>query len=219
MANRELISAYFSVLHLPPLPVVVSRVDREDNTITDDNATESSHSVIACMLEFAMMAKNEKANNVRMLAQMDLLQTFNEQLSGVDLTTYPAEDLYRFYCEHTRLFINTFSSEGGSLGNTLRFKPFGYVAQNDKIHCAMRGYTKAQFKLHTGGKLDLFLDRSAQYDELVRKCAGWTQVRIEREGRQEGDLHQVVQEAEAEEGEVVEVAEAVEAPAAVEVAV
>ena len=38
-ANRELLSAYFSVLHLPPLPVVVNRVDREDNAVTDDNAT------------------------------------------------------------------------------------------------------------------------------------------------------------------------------------
>jgi hypothetical protein len=178
-ANRELISAYFSVFHLPPLPLVVSRVDREDNTITDDNATESSHSIIACMLEWAMMAKNDKANNERMKAQMELLQTFNEQLSGVDLTTYPAEDLYRFYCDHTLLFINTFSS----VGDTLRFKPFGFVAQNDRIHCAMRGYTKAQFKLHSGGKL--FLDRSVQYEELLRKYAGWTQERVERE-RQEG---------------------------------
>jgi hypothetical protein len=210
-ANRELISAYFSVLHLPPLPVVVSRVDREDNTVTDDNATESSHSIIACMLEWAMMAKNDKANNERMLAQMDLLQTFNEQLANFDLKTYPPDDLYQFYCHHTRLFVNTFSS----VGDTLRFKPLCHVAQDDKIHHAMRGYTHAQFKLINGMELSLYLDKSAQYAELLRKCAGWTQERIERETRQEGGQQQVAEDAEdteaaedaeaAEEGEVVEV--------------
>ena len=183
-ANRELLSAYFSVLHLPPLPVVVNRVDREDNAVTDDNATESSHSIIACMLEWAMMAKCDKANTERMLAQMRLLQAFNEQLSGVDLDSYPAEDLYRFYCDHTRLFINTFSS----VGDTLRFKPLGYVAQDDKIHEAMRGYTKAQFKLHTEGQHSLYLDRSAQYPELLKKCAKWTQERVLKESNEEGTL-------------------------------
>jgi hypothetical protein len=185
--------------------VVVSRVDREDNTVTDD---KSSHSIIACMLEWAMMAKNDKANNERMLAQMDLLQTFNEQLANFDLKTYPLDDLYLFYCHHTRLFVNTFSS----VGDTLLFKPLCHVAQDDKIHHAMRGYTHAQFKLINGMELSLYLDKSAQYAELLRKCAGWTQERIEREARQEGGPQQVAEDAEAaeereaaEEGEVVEV--------------
>ena len=36
--NRELRAMLFSVIHIPPLPSIVSRLDREDYSIVDDSA-------------------------------------------------------------------------------------------------------------------------------------------------------------------------------------
>jgi hypothetical protein len=181
-ANRELISAFFCVLHLPPMPVVVYRLDREDNSVVDDSATESSHCIIASMLEWAAMAKNDKANNQRLLAQTDLFEKFKAELLNLQLQTCPAAALYDFYCRHTRLYINTYAA---TMGETLRFKPLEYVAQGDKLHKNMQGYTKAQFRMFNGGDA-LSLQDSTQYEELLRKCAAWTQEGLMRENELEG---------------------------------
>lgn len=168
--NRELRSMLFSVIHLPPLPAIVSRLDREDCTVLDDDAVESSHSILGSMLEWTAMAKNQAANADRMSLQCALFARFKEDLSRLDPAKCKAEDLYSFYCQHTRAWTNSYSSAG----NMLRFKPLDYVVHNDKTHQNMRGYTKAQYHLFTDGQETLDLDDSVPFVELLRRCAQWT---------------------------------------------
>jgi hypothetical protein len=179
--NRELRAMLFSVIHLPPLPSIVSRLDREDNSVVDDQAVESSHSIIGSMLEWTAMANNQAANNNRMNAQGSMLAQFRTDLAKIDPLTCPAEDLYNFYCHHTRMWLNTYST----IGSMLRFKPLDYVLNGDKTHQNMCGYTKAQYHLFTDGKETLELENSVPYAELLRKVAQWTKEAYEIESRTE----------------------------------
>lgn len=177
--NRELRSMLFSVIHIPPLPAIVSKVDREDNTVLDDEAVESSHSIIGSMLEWTAMANNQAANENRMRLQCALMSRFKADLARINPAKCPAEDLYNFYCEHTRAWTNTYSK----IGSSLCFKPLDYVLLNDKTHQNMRGYTKAQYHLFTDGKETLDLDDSVPYAELLRKVAMWTKEAYESDER------------------------------------
>ena len=180
--NRELRSMIFCVIHLPPLPAVVSRLDRDDNAVIDDEATESSHSIIGSMMEWAAMANNDKANAKRLLAQKEMFAKFNEELLTMDLDACSSEALFEFYCKHTRQWLNTYST----VGNLLRFKPLDFIAGKDKTHVNMMGYAKAQCRLHTGqpcktGELE------NPYADLMRLCAHWTRQSLLLELSQEGD--------------------------------
>ena len=167
--NRELRAMLFSVIHIPPLPSIVSRMD-DENSVLDAAAVESSHSIIGSMLEWTAMANNNAANVSRMNAQCALLAQFRSDLARLDPLSCPAEDLYNFYCHHTRVWLNSYSA----VGNMMRFKPLDYVLNNDKTHNNMRGYTKAQYHLFTDGEETLKLEDSVSYPELLRKCAQWT---------------------------------------------
>lgn len=168
--NREIRSMIFSVIHLPPLPAIVTRIDREDNTVLEEDAVESSHSVIGSMIEWTAMANNQAANDNRMRRQCALLSQFREDLSRIDPLKCPAEDLYNFYCYHTRAWINTYSN----LGSTMLFKPVDYVIPNDKMHQNMCGYTKAQNHIFTDGENTLEIAQGTSYVDLLRMCAKWT---------------------------------------------
>ena len=168
--NRELRSMLFSVIHLPPLPAIVSRVDSENNRVLDDEAVESSHSIIGSMLEWTAMANNQAANDARMKMQLALIGKFKSDLARLSPLTCPAEDLYNFYCHHTRAWLNTYSS----IGSALLFKPLDYVLNNDKSHQNMQGYTKAQYHIFTDGEKTLALDETVTFTDLLRKCAQWT---------------------------------------------
>jgi hypothetical protein len=179
--NRELRAMLFSVIHIPPLPSIVSKVDRDDNSVIDDEAVESSHSIIGSMLEWTAMANNQTANNNRMNMQGSLLAQFRLDLSKLDPVNCPAADLYNFYCHHTRMWLNTYST----VGSMMRFKPLDYVLNGDKTHQNMRGYTKAQYHLFTDGKETLELEDSVSYIDLLRKVAQWTKEAYESEINQE----------------------------------
>ena len=168
--NRELRSMIFCAIHLPPLPAVVARIDREDNTIMDSDAVESSHSIMGSMMEWSAMSNNEKANSARLVAQTSYFDKFKDEILNLDLNTCSPEDLYDFYCRHTRHWLDTYSK----VGNTLRFKPVDYVALGDKTHRNMQGYTKAQHCLFTGQRGELRLSETASYADMMRKCAQWT---------------------------------------------
>jgi hypothetical protein len=182
--NRELRAMLFSVIHIPPLPSIVSRIDRDDMSVIDDSAVESSHSIIGSMLEWTAMANNQAANNNRMNMQSALLTQFRSDLNKLDLVKCSDEDLYNFYCYHTRAWLNTYSK----VGNMMCFKPLDYVLNNDKTHQNMRGYTKAQYHLFTDGKETLELEDSVQYADLLRKCAQWTKEAYASESMNDGDF-------------------------------
>ena len=179
--NRELRSMIFCAIHLPPLPAVVSRLDRDDNAVIDEEATESSHSVIGSMMEWAAITNNEKGNAMRCLAQTELLKSFEKELAGLDLDTCKAEDLFQFYCRHTRQWLDTYCTMGGQM----RFKPLQYIVTKDKTHNNMMGYTKAQFRLYTGKTPEIGALEDA-YPDLMRQCAKWVQAGLATNQEEEG---------------------------------
>ena len=168
--NREMHAMLFSALHLPPLPVVVDLVDRDDHRVKSDCAAESSHSIMATLIDYSSLAISKERNNKRMADQFKLLEAFNEDLQKLDLDG-PIEPIYEFYCHHTRLWIATYPvpMSGGT-----RFKPHDYVVSGDKVHLAMQSYAKSQLYHLTDGKQTLNTASNVAYLDLLRKCAQWT---------------------------------------------
>jgi hypothetical protein len=161
--NREIKGMIFSAIHIPPLPALVNRVDRDYLVI--DDAVESSHSIIGGMLDWTALTSNASANNNRLMLQEKLFSQFKKDLANLDLNC-PIEDLYNFYCHHTRMWIGSYTSY------QIWFKPLDYVLKNDKIHQNMRGYTKAQYHIFTENELKL--DESVLYPQLLLQCAQMT---------------------------------------------
>jgi hypothetical protein len=168
-ANRELRAMMFSLLHLPPLPAIVCALEREDNTVLSTDNAESSHSILASLVEWCAIMDNQKLNSERMMAQMALQNMFHDQLRGIDLDG-PIESIYNFYCHHTRLWANCYTP----LGNKLLFKPIEDIAVNDRVHSSMLSYAKAQYHHFKDGKEELQISDSLGYAEILRECAKWS---------------------------------------------
>ena len=170
-SHREIRAMLFSVLHLPPLPAVVSKVDRDDNSVLNDSETESSHSLLGSLIDWCAIAQDHRRNADRMKEQYALLEQFKNDLTGLDLPNCGAEDIYGLYCHHTRLWIGSYCK----LGESIRFKPFSDVLHNDKLHKNMCDYAKAQYYHLSEGKDSLELDPdTVTYSDLLRKCSQWT---------------------------------------------
>ena len=174
--HREIRAMLFSVLHLPPLPAVVSKVDRDDNTVLNDQETESSHSLLGNLIDWCSIAQDHRRNGERMEKQFALLSEFKEDLRALDLNNCDIGDIYSLYCKHTRLWIGCYCM----LGDSVRFKPMCDIMNNDKIHKNMCDYSKAQYYHLKDGKETLDLDQdTAVYSDLLRKCAQWTREMID----------------------------------------
>jgi hypothetical protein len=167
--NRELRAMLLSVLHLPPLPVTVNLVEREDNSVINDDHTETSHIIICNLVEWMAVMDSNGLNKQRMMQQMELQQRFQ-----TELRTLPAdatdEDLYAFYCLHTRLWINSYTP----LGDTIRFKPISTICCGDKAHAALLDYAKAQYHYFKDGNETLDISDTLSCSEILRKCAEWS---------------------------------------------
>lgn len=168
-ANRELRSIMLSLLHLPPLPTVVTALDREDFTILNTDHTESSHTIIASLLEWMATLDNNRLNGERMMAQTALHNSFQEQLAKIDLDG-PIEAIYNFYCHHTRLWVNCYTPAG----NRLLFKPIESVCVGDNVHLAMLSYAKAQYHYFKDGNEELQICDKLSFADILRKCAEWS---------------------------------------------
>lgn len=165
--NREVRAMLFSCLHLPPLPAVVGTVDRDENVLTGDGV-ESSHALIGNMIEWVALARDHSKDSERMLEQFALLSEFKEDLLRLDLGLCTGDELYRFYCDHTRKWLGCYAK----LGSSAFFKPMDHVTVNDKIHRNMRDYCKAQHFHATDGQT-LQLADGVSYEDMLRKCAEW----------------------------------------------
>jgi len=168
-ANRELRSIMLSLLHLPPLPAVVLRVERDDGGVLSTDHAESSHTLIASLVEWHAVMDNSKFNRERMAAQATLQRIFHEQLAKLDLEG-PIEAIYNFYCHHTRLWVNCYTP----LSDKLLFKPLDSVCVDDKVHSNMLSYAKAQYHYLKDGKEELEISAKVSFADLLRKCAQWS---------------------------------------------
>ena len=159
----------FSILHLPPLPAAVERVEQDENIVCGETA-ESSHALIGNLIEWVSLLKNHRRNGERMAEQLVLVSQFKAELLKLDLRACSDESLYDFYCHHTRRWVGCYVK-----GLHMRFLPADYVSSNDKIHRNMVDYCKAQFHHFTEGREELSLEPTVRYLEMLRKCAEWGQ--------------------------------------------
>ncbi len=159
-----------SLLHLPPLPVTVNRIDREDNTILDDQHTESSHAILCNLIEWVAIMSNQALNNSRMIQQMPMQAQFHSELRNLDLDNITDEALYNFFCHHTRLWFNFYTAQG----DTVRFKPIDCVSPGNTVHGALLDYAKAQYHHFKEGNETLDIDSSLPFMSILRKCAEWS---------------------------------------------
>ena len=158
-----------SVLHLPPLPVTVERIEREGSKVIDDQHTESSHALICNLIEWMAIVNAQEVNNQRMRTQMELQQQFHAELRKLDLAA-PDETLYTFFCHHTRMWLNSYTH----MGDTIRFKPIDCVSPGDKVHSAMLDYAKAQYHHFKDGEESLDIDSALPFVQILRQCAEWS---------------------------------------------
>jgi len=158
-----------SLLHLPPLPVTVNLVERDDNTVIDDRHTESSHAILCNLIEWMATMDVQSINNNRMRQQMTLQAQFHSELRALDPNATD-EMLYNFFCHHTRLWLNSYTEQG----NTIRFKPIDSVSPGDKVHAALLDYAKAQYHHFKEGAETLDIDSKLSFIKILRKCAEWS---------------------------------------------
>ena len=166
-ANRELRSVMFSLLHLPPLPTIVTAMEREDNTILSTDEAEPSHAILMSLVEWMAIMDNPKVNLSRMAAQVMLQAQFHAELAGL-APDVSDEALYNFYCHHTRLWANAYTP----LGRRMLFKPLDSISAGDKVHALMLSYTKAQYQHFREVELDI--SERLSYIDMLRKCAEWS---------------------------------------------
>ena len=158
-----------SVIHLPPLPVTVERIEREDSRVIDDQHTESSHALICNLIEWMAIVNTQEVNNKRMREQMALQQQFHVELRNLD-PSISDETLFTFFCHHTRMWLNSYTH----MGDTIRFKPIDSVSVGDKVHSAMLDYAKAQYHHFKDGQETLDIDSALPFIKILRKCAEWS---------------------------------------------
>jgi hypothetical protein len=182
-ANRELRAMMLSLLHLPPLPSVVAVVEREDNTVLSSDHPESSHTILATLIEWMAMMENARVNSERMVAQVVLQGRFYEELMELDLNG-PGETIYSFYCHHTRLWANAYTP----LGGRMFFQPVETIHVGDKVHGAMLDYAKAQYQHFKGVELEIC--DTVSFVDLLRKCAEWSR-EWNVEASKEGNVNKV----------------------------
>lgn len=167
--NRELRAMLLSVLHLPPLPVTVDLVDRDNHRILNDQHTESSHSIICNLIEWMAIMNSSEVNSKRMLTQMALQQQFHSELRAME-TGASDEALYSFLCHHTRLWLNSYTPQG----DTIRFKPMDSVTTGDPVHAALLDYAKAQYHHFKEGNETLTIEHKLPFMAIMRKCIEWS---------------------------------------------
>ena len=166
-ANRELRSVMFSLLHLPPLPAIVTAMEREDCTILSTDEAEPSHAILMSLVEWMAVMDNAKANSERMTAQVMLQAQFHAELAKL-APDVSDEAMYNFYCHHTRLWANAYTP----LGRRMLFKPLDSISVGDKVHSLMLSYTKAQYQHFK--EADLEISDRLSYIDMLRKCAEWS---------------------------------------------
>lgn len=169
-ANREIHSMIFSSLHLPPMPVVVQQIDRDDSSVVSDHAVESSHDILAGLMDYASGNMSPRENNNRKALQMELVYNFYEELESIpDPDSLSDEAVYQFYAKHTQAWMRAYTMK---LNNHLAsFKPYDYVAVGDKIHAQTQEYAKAQCYLTSEGKSEVEIDPRVPYCSVLRMCA------------------------------------------------
>ncbi len=129
-----------TALPLPPLPVIVQRLD-EDGRVCEE-LLQTSHDIISNLLIHACARNDPKENAERKRRQQEVLRSLIDHMCcRGQLQTIP--ELYETYCDHTRYQISTYIPAGGA-SPPMKFAPLSSVNKGDPTHRRMCDYMAGQ---------------------------------------------------------------------------
>ncbi len=127
-------------LPLPPLPVIVERLD-DDGRVCEE-LLQTSHDLLSNLLLHACAKNSPADNDERKERQTGVLRSLvNHMANRGQLQSVP--ELYETYCHHTRLHACTYLPRDGK-GPSMRFAPLASVCKGDATHRRMCDYMAGQ---------------------------------------------------------------------------
>ena len=139
-SNREIRTMILLTLPYPPLPVLATRVERDDGRLLDDEVT-TSHSLIAQGIYEATARNDAAVNKERMKRQQEVFQRFLHAMATEGFAC-DVERLYGIYCQFSLDQIATYFPPGHPID--IRFHSLSYATRGDKCHAKMAEYMAAQ---------------------------------------------------------------------------
>ena len=139
-STQEMRAMILSALPLPPLPVVVQRIE-DDGRIASE-LVQTSHDVLSNLLLHACARNDQGQNAERKKRQHEVLRLLVASMYNKG-EWQPIPDLYHTYCRHTLLHILTYlPPEAPPPG--IRFMPLDSVCKGDPTHRRMCDYMAGQ---------------------------------------------------------------------------
>lgn len=163
---REIRTMILLSLPYPPLPIRVDRVEADANLISTDDATTTTHSLLAICLN-AAVSRNEPKENAERKPKSEAV--FQKLLHDMATRGFDASDaeLYTIYCRNSLAHIATY------FPNTpppqVEFRPLHYITTGDATHTKMCEYMAGQSVLFEDSPVKTTQDFAHKsYSELLR---------------------------------------------------
>lgn len=138
--TQEMRAMILAALPLPPLPVVMERLD-EDNRV-DAQTVQTSHDVFSNLLLHACARNSESENTQRRAGQTRILRSLVDHLANRG-QPQSAPEIYETYCHHTLLHAATYlPNQTGP--PPMKFAALASVCKGDPTHRRMCDYMAAQ---------------------------------------------------------------------------
>lgn len=139
-STQEMRAMILAALPLPPLPVMVQRLD-EDNRVCSETL-QTSHDILSNLLIHACARDCQPENEKRKQKQMEILRSLLDHMCNRGQLQC-APDLYSTYCYHTKLHASTYIPSDGAMP-AFRFADLASVCKGDYVHRKMCDYMAGQ---------------------------------------------------------------------------
>ena len=142
--SHEIRAMVLLTLPYPPLPVLATRIETDDERLLEDDAASvtTTHTLIAKGLTESMLRNDQDANDERRDRQKAVFQEFLHAMATEGFSTKDPERLYFIYCRFSLQHIATYFPEGHPID--IRFPPLSYMVKGDRGHTKLAEYMAAQ---------------------------------------------------------------------------
>lgn len=165
--NAEIRAMVLLTLPYPPLPVLATRLEQDDDRLQEDTLI-TSHTLVARGLNEAVIRNDSRENNERKTRQLAVFRTFLHAMATEGFFCDP-ERLYLIYCRFTLDHIATYFPSGYPVD--VRFEPLSSIVRGDRAHVKLAEYMASQsiyFEDTVPVPREHYLKQD--YHELLRMC-------------------------------------------------
>jgi hypothetical protein len=142
-STQEMRAMILAALPLPPLPVMLRRV--EEGSVLGDEILQTSHDIISNLLVHACARRSDADNARRREAQTRILRDLLAALGKDGIQ--PPLALYATYSEFTLRHVATYLGAGDGPLPEMRILPLQHVCKGDIVHLRMCDYMAGQARL------------------------------------------------------------------------